>query len=138
VSESVETHGLLIEFGKYKGQRWTRLPLHYLKWLANDAQGEPNRLAKLELDRRGVILEEIKLELSAHSIDRASQNCRKEWHTTKREGEGLYSWLLRVASEVMVEGQEVAYGNGLKFIYQWGEYFPVLKTVMPHAEPTVQ
>lgn len=32
----VDTHNKVIVFGKHKGERWTRLPISYLKWIMNE------------------------------------------------------------------------------------------------------
>jgi hypothetical protein len=46
------THNLQIEFGKHKGERWTRLPIGYLRWLIN-VDSEVADIARAELERRG-------------------------------------------------------------------------------------
>lgn len=134
-----ETQNVTIPFGKHKGTLVTRLPLSYLRWLANEVKmdEEWKTLAKAELERRGTALPT--LELSGHAIDRASLRCRKTWHETRGEEEGLYSWLMRVAGEALATPQTGEDGTGavkhrhlgIQFVFQQGEEFPVLKTVMP-------
>ena len=41
-----------VDFGKYKGRRWSRVPLVYLNWLVNNTTGEYERRAILEIERR--------------------------------------------------------------------------------------
>ena len=139
----IDTHGLIVDFGKHRGERWTRVPVSYLRWLANTAglNGGNADIAKAELKRRGSTLPTI--ELSGHAIDRASTSCRRIWHeTAKDENEGLYSWLVRIAQKALDSTEdglqdhgepgdfEVKY-LGLKLVFSMGEYYPILKTVHP-------
>jgi hypothetical protein len=49
----VDTHNQTIEFGKHKGERWTRIPLGYLKWILNEMtpDSQPYHFAESELNR---------------------------------------------------------------------------------------
>ena len=60
-----------IEFGKYKGQRVTRLPVDYLEWLINEGAAYAP-ICQAELKRRGVTPGHKQVEVSNHAIDRAS------------------------------------------------------------------
>lgn len=130
--ETVNTHGVLMEFGKHTGERITRVPLSYLKWMANTSTNEKWRgLAKAELERRGSSLPSI--ELSAHAIDNASLRALDLWHRFSNTGEGLHSWLQRMVLEALEkgersEGDRIAY-RGMILVIVEGEEFPVLKTV---------
>ena len=123
----LDTHNKVIEFGKFRGERWTRLPVSYLRWLANEAtEKEIKEMAESELARRGTTIPHT-VELSGHSIDRCSQITRA-W-----ERDGVHSWLQRRAEEALLtagERQEVVFYKGLKFIFCYGEFYPTLKTVM--------
>lgn len=127
MSEEAITHNLIIEFGKHKGERWTRLPVSYLRWLVNEASGEAKDLAEIELKRRGTTVPAT-VELSGHAIDRASQITRV-W-----ERQGVYSWLQQRAEEALKtateEKQVEIVFKGLKFVFSYGEYYPILKTVI--------
>lgn len=139
-TDKIDTHHLTIEFGRYKGELWTRVPFNYLKWLANelDPSNRNKAIALAEIERRGTSLENQEMELSGHALDRASLRCRKVWHETAEEGEGLYSWLMRIATAAyqeatdQVDGSKVAKCLGLKLVFKVGDYYPVLKTVMPY------
>ena len=128
----IDTHNLFVEFGKHKGTRWTQLPVSYLKWLANQ-QGENAQIAQAELDRRGTQTPD--LDVSGHAIDRASLSCRKRWHESAHDGEGIHAWLCRLAAEALAANERDAKGRylyeGMKFCFQEGSQYPVLKTVMP-------
>lgn len=132
--EEQDTHGQLVTFGKHKGERWTRIPVSYLKWLSNDSEMWRG-MALSELKRRGTTLE-WKVEVSGHALDRASLNCRKIWHQTSEEGEGLHAWLIRTATEALDArgNQDLVRWKGLKLVFSFGEYYPVLKTVMPYKD----
>ena len=132
--EEQNTHGQLVTFGKYKGERWTRIPVSYLKWLANESDMWRG-MAMSELKRRGTTLE-WKIEVSGHALDRASLNCRRIWHQTSEEGEGIHAWLARTATEALDArgNKELVRWKGLKLIFTFGEYYPILKTVMPYKE----
>ena len=129
--ENINTHNVIVDFGKHKGEPWTRIPKSYLQWLVNeksDIRGaEKNKqYAMAELERRGTKVSH-KLELSAHAIDRASQ-ITNEW-----KDEGLYTWLERMATEALEtieENKEEVYYKGYKFAFIFGEYYPSLVTII--------
>ncbi len=133
MTDEINTHNMVVDFGKHKGELWTRLPISYLKWLVNETDNY-KELAQAELDRRGVILEP-EMELSGHAIDRASIYCLGWWeHSRLSKNEGIHAWLYRVASEALEKGEKEdgkVYYNGLKFIFKFGAVFPILKTIMP-------
>lgn len=130
----MNTHGLKIDFGKHKGQLWTRVPVGYLRWLVNvkdPLTPEAIEIANAELDRRGSKIPTI--EISGHAIDRASLRCRKIWHEDRTKDEGLHSWLVRVSKEALERGEraeEKIKHKGMKFVFEHGEYYPSLKTIM--------
>ena len=121
----METHNLIINFGKHRGERWTRLPVSYLKWLMNETEGPMQRLAEAELKRRGTTTP-TDLELSGHAIDRASQI------TNKWKEKGVNSWLIEIANEALIEanGEEDVWHKGFKFVFSYGAYYPILKTII--------
>ncbi len=51
----LDTHHKVLDFGRHAGELWTRVPISYLKWLANELQdSNPNKaMALAELERRG-------------------------------------------------------------------------------------
>jgi hypothetical protein len=128
---STNTHGVTINFGKHKGELFTRLPVSYLRWMINE-NAPMVEFAKAEFERRGDTMP--KVELSGHAIDNASLRVRKIWHETRGEDEGLYSWLMRMTLEAMQHGEKLESGKikyrGMKFVIAQGEEFPSLKTIM--------
>lgn len=121
-----DTHNKFIDFGKYNGERWTRLPVSYLKWLANEGKDRFVReMAESELNRRGTTVPG-EVELSGHAIDRASQ-MTDEWKV-----QGVHSWLTVMANEAAAEiiDDDVVIYKGYKFVFMLGHHFPILKTVM--------
>jgi hypothetical protein len=129
------THDVMMEFGKHKGERLTRVPLSYVKWMMNEVKMSDRwkGLAKAEFKRRGA--PDITVELSGHAIDNASLRVRKIWHETARDKEeGLYTWLQRMTLEALEKGERLESGKikylGMKFVIEQGEEFPVLKTIM--------
>ena len=134
----INTHNLRVDFGKHKGELWTRVPVSYLKWLSNqperNAADISHDIARAELKRRGTVTPTI--EVSGHAIDRASLNCRKIWHQTALdENEGLHAWLCRMAAAALAAKDETKSGKyhhcGMLFAFEFGECYPTLKTVMP-------
>jgi hypothetical protein len=126
---------MIVDFGKYQGQRWTRIPLSYLRWLVNE-RTQYSEIAKAELDRRGSsVMIDKSVELSAHAIDKASLRLRKIWHETAiDDNEGIYTWLERISGEAykcIQEGETDVIYSRIKFAFMVGEVYPVLKTVMP-------
>jgi len=138
----MNTHNLIINFGKHKGERWTRVPKNYLVWLVNQPEvvtGMENNkvIAQAELDRRGTVIDS-EVEISSHAVDRASLKFRHIWHQTALKNEGIYTWLSRISNEVIkntstpfVQGRpDRGTYLGITFIFKWGKYYPILKTVI--------
>jgi L-arabinose isomerase len=131
MSDKIDTtHHLICEFGRHKGERWTRIPLSYLKWLANEgSQHAPIALA--EIKRRGIALTQD-VEISGHAIDRASQELIGKWMETRVGNEGIHAWLCRLATAARerreIDGKHSH--EGMKFVFVEGEIYPTLKTVM--------
>jgi hypothetical protein len=132
----VNTHDLIIDFGKHKGERWTRVPVNYLKWILNEPGmvEEKKAIAKAEMERRGSFTPD--LEVSGHAIDRASLMLRKTWHETAlSKEEGLHAWLCRMSQEALENGEKLESGKirymGMKFAFKQDGCWPVLKTVSP-------
>lgn len=121
----IDTHNKFIDFGKHKGERWTRLSVGYLRWMANEFTGFPKMMAESELTRRGTSIPS-EVELSGHAIDRASQ-ITDEWKEM-----GVHSWLSKIAGEAIeqVLDDEVVLYKGYKFVFKIGNHFPILKTIM--------
>ena len=121
------TNNLKLNFGKYKGERWTRIPISYLRWLINEKNMSEDilELAESELARRGTILEK-ELELSSHAINRAS-TITGVWKT-----QGVYNWLYKISKKALkiANGKEIVLFNGFKFCFKYGEYYPILKTII--------
>jgi hypothetical protein len=135
MSDQPNPHGVVLTFGKHNGELLTRAPIGYVRWLTNQPTLDPKwrDLAKAEFERRGDTYP--KVELSGHAIDNASLRVRKIWHETcLNADEGLYSWLQRVSLEALDHGEKLESGKirhlGIKFVFEQGEEFPVLKTVM--------
>lgn len=121
--------------GRHNGELLTRVPVSYVKWLANTPSHREHALAKAELARRGTVTPS--LEVSGHAIDRASLTCRKTWHQTALSPEeGLHAWLCRMAAEALEKGLILESGKigymGMKFAFERDGCWPVLKTVMPY------
>ena len=134
----INTHNMIVEFGKHRGELWTRVPREYLTWLVNQPDVivgmEDNKdIAQAELERRGTKVSS-EVERSKHAIDKASLRARKVWHETAiDENEGLYTWLSRIANEAVskTEGKPERINHlGLTLIFKWGNIYPVLKTVI--------
>ena len=134
---AVNTHNEVLDFGRHKGERWTRVPLSYLKWIMNEmgADREAYKFAEAELERRGDTMPS-EVEISSHAIDKASLRVRRAWHEDRGQDEGLYSWLVRISTEALSEKNQENEQNerinykGCKLIFTYGNFFPTLKTVM--------
>ena len=140
----IDTNNLIIDFGKYKGQLWTRVPVSYLQWLLNQKDDNikykkqfdyDKKIAKSELNRRGTNLQHD-VEITPHAVDKASLRVRKIWHQTCNENEGIYTWLSRIAGQAITEKgkNEIIRYLGIKFIFKIGNNYPILKTVIPLKE----
>lgn len=128
-----ETHGVLMEFGKHQGERITRVPVSYLRWMVNEGTPQAD-LAAAELMRRGTVFPEI--DISGHAIDRASIRFLKQWEATRQKDEGLHAWLVRMATAAIRheagtrENDRMNYSHqGITFCFKAGLRWPVLLTV---------
>ena len=131
MTTQLRTHNIVVDFGKHQGTLLTRVPVSYLKWMANEVKkGQWKELAKAELERRGSTLPEI--ELSRHAIDRASLRVREIWQETTLPDEGLASWLERMCLEALqttpIKPDTYAI-HGMNLVIEQGDEFPTLKTV---------
>lgn len=126
----INTHNMVVDFGKHKGALYTRLPVGYLTWMVNERHSRAD-IAAAELKRRGTTLPD--LDISAHAIDRASLHCRKIWHENRGDDEGLHAWLHRMAVEALkTEPDEKGryHHLGIRWCFELDSVWPVLKTVM--------
>jgi len=122
----------IVNFGKHKGERWTRIPISYLRWLIDvDSQYAP--IAKKELARRGTILEH-EIILTSHAIDRFYLRYFKAGIKRKDIviSGGIYSYLYKLANEALklANGVEEVKYKKLKFIFRYGKLDTALVTVM--------
>lgn len=134
---ALNTHGYVMSVGRHKGELMTRVPVSYLKWLANTPQHREHELAKAEMARRGTVTPT--LEVSGHAIDSASLRLRRTWHeTASSPSEGLHAWLVRNAQlawdtgrrSVPRDSAQVIEHDGIRFVFEIDGVWPVLKTVM--------
>lgn len=142
----MNTHDLLVDFGKHRGERWTRIPVSYLRWLVNQnstgISGSEQRkaIAIAELKRRGISAEDRFVEISGHAIDSASLRVRKLWHEDRSQDEGIHAWLCRVCAEALglneIDGEGRIHHKGMRLVFETGELYPILKTVMRAEQST--
>jgi len=124
---------MVVDFGKHKGQLYTRIPVSYLRWMVNSGHSRAD-IARAELERRGVKPEDRFIEISGHAIDRASLRVRKIWHETRGADERLHAWLVRMCEEALAEhapdDEGVIVHRGMKLVFEPGTLYPTLKTVV--------
>ncbi len=128
-----------IDFGKYAGTAWTRVPVSYLRWMVNS--GHPQaRQAEVEIKRRGTVLPTM--EITGHAIDRVSSLFINKWRVTRYPDEGLHTWLHRTAETALKANRRDDAGRviheDMLFAFAEEDQWPVLKTVMrnPKFTPT--
>lgn len=124
-----------VDFGKYKGMPWTRVPISYLKWLVNEKTQYAEK-AMDEIKRRGTEAKSD-IEISNHAIDRVSLRCLDTWRGDAKNGEGLYTWLNRVVSEAIQDdgkkSSRIVY-KGMVLIIAYGDLYPTLLTIYNSGE----
>jgi uncharacterized protein (DUF3820 family) len=129
-AQAPNTHDWIMPFGKHKGERITRVPVSYLKFMVRERTPHAD-YAQAELDRRGTVTPDI--EITGHAIDSASLRIRKTWHESRGQDEGLHAWLVRMASKALVKGEQrgekIAFG-GVLWVFEKDGEWPILKTVM--------
>lgn len=128
-----DTHGQIMPTGKHQGERFTRIPVGYLRWMVR-SQHHLAETALAELKRRGTSLPDV--EVTAHALDRASLYCLEVWQQDCYEGEGLHTWLARIAKESLSQGLpdgEKLLHKGMKLVIATEGTWPVLVTVMPNG-----
>lgn len=106
-------HRVRMSFGKHVGILVTRIPHDYLTWAIgrNVRTTIPTGVgpvpfcvvARAEISRRGH--REQNVSVSAHAVDRASFRCLEAWQRTRKEKEGLMSWLQRMTLEAIAHGE---------------------------------
>jgi hypothetical protein len=132
MANPINTHDFIMPIGTHRGERITRVPLGYLRWMVNErTQLAP--YAQAELERRGSA-ELPKIEVTTHALDRASYFLMELWATDRRKNEGFASWLTRMATEALGapidnEGRHLYMGR--KWVFEKEKVWPVLKTVTP-------
>lgn len=141
----MNTHDAIMPFGKYEGQRVTRVPVSYLRWAVSngaetivetkDGKFPFKDVAKAEIERRGERNQNI--EVSHHAIDRASLYFLPKFRLEHGHMEGLASWITRLAWEAwkdrkpgdrQIDGTWKIESHGIKFIIE-EMVVPVVKTV---------
>ena len=128
-----------IEHGKHRGQLWTRLPLAYVRFLANSSHGTQQAIALAELERRGVDPRNDGhgIEVTMHAIDRASQKLLHIWDERRKGDEGLATWLARSSLDALQKG-EFRNGRyefeGVRYVIKEGYLEPVLASIYPLDE----
>ena len=135
----MNTHDLIIDFGKHKGERWTRIPIDYLNWIINtteDSENKTRKIAESEVNRRGSFIPT--LDISPHAINKASLRCMDIWERTRKENEGLHAWLHRMAEEALLlapglKAERIIYNN-MRLVFNYGSCYPALKTIMKVKE----
>lgn len=132
---AIDTHGLRLDFGKFKGERYTRVPIAYLRWMVNTPVAAAD-VARAELERRGVPLRDRPVDISGHAIDSASLRLLSQWRKLRNgKNEGLHAWLYRFAAEALNDAEPDKKGridrDGVRLVFEPGELFPTLKTCMP-------
>lgn len=103
---------------------------------------EKRRCAECERFRKRIHYEDAhwpEVDLTAHAIDRASLYCRDKWHEERvKNGLGIHSWLVKVATEALAKGEKKEDGKivwkGMKFAFQTETRWPILLTVRPDKE----
>jgi hypothetical protein len=133
MEEKINTHGMIVDFGRYKGKLYTRIPVSYLKWMVHSCHHHSD-VARSEMERRGTVTPTI--EISGHAIDSASLRFGKLWReTAKNDNEGLHAWLVRMCEEALTQSkineEGIVYYGTMKLVFEPGEW-PVLKTVTPY------
>ena len=142
---STDPRGVRVDFGKYSGKLFTRVPVRYLRWMVANDIGQ-SEYAEAELKRRGSILPTVKM--TGHAINQASLDLlRKFWRGPDiiirgRDNEGIYSWLVRISENALAKGTKkednsqdstIYYYRGLKLVFELNRAMPVLKTIMPRT-----
>lgn len=127
---TINTHNVICEFGKHKGELYTRLPVNYLKWMMNNDTRDAD-IAKAELERRGTVTPDM--DISGHAIDRASLHCMDLYRKSCKDDEGINAWLIRMATEAIKKkpnDKNHHIHNSIKFCFEKEGVWPVLKTVI--------
>lgn len=124
-----------IGFGRYSGTPWTRLPISYLRKLANSGYGSGQAQARLELERRGLSVEDEDIEITLHAVDRASLKLIGRWKKEARGELGFASWIKKGAQEAIRQGQFVGNNryvyNGVVYVVVSGHIVPSVVSVYP-------
>lgn len=130
----MNTHNLICDFGKHKGELYTRLPVSYLFWMVNSNHSKKD-IAQAELDRRGSVLPDM--DISGHATDRASLYCWDIYRKTRKKNQGIHAWLIKNGHEALKlspnqKGRREY--NGMLFCFDTSGIWPILKTIIRKKE----
>ena len=72
-----------------------------------------------------------KVRITNHALDRASQRLLHRWEAERYPGEGLYSWLWRLANQVgqNITSDAVIWYRGIRFAFRKRGKKVILATV---------
>lgn len=135
----METYEVRFPFGgKNHGKKFTEIPQRDLRRYAG-RKTKWGHLAQRELDRRGTNYVDDPVELSYHSIDRASQICLDLFVNRPDKSVGLKTWLVKLAADALA-WKNVDNGGrychmGLKFYFDFRPQTPVLVTIVDNRDP---
>lgn len=130
----IDTHNMVVDFGRHFGERYTRVLISYLRWMVNEPHPKAE-IAMAELDRRGVPLVQDPVEISGHAVDSASMRVWKIWRKTRKSPKiGLHAWLIDTVVDALATGEPSEDGrisyNGMILVLTRGELWWTLKTIM--------
>lgn len=115
--------------GVWEGTSITRVPAAHLRWIVR-TEHQLAGWAKEELARRGTVVPDV--DITAHAIDRVSTKALDIYRRECREGEGLHSWIARMANAALatapIEKDHYLHA-GIEWIFDDSGALPVLMTV---------
>lgn len=120
--------GPFVDFGKHIGAPYCKVPRQYLEWMINAGH---NRIAyaREELRRRNVN-PRFNVVASPSAIDVASLQLHDLFENTRKNFEGLYTWLCRIVADGMAL-KDVGEERGTVEIEYDGNRF----IMIPHVDP---
>ncbi len=132
------THHETITYGKHVGERFTRLPISYLRWMVKE-KARQHELAEAELNRRNIPLVDSGINISGHAIDTASLRLWAEYRHNHKPNEGLHAWLLRITGEAIARrggpAEYVEWKRGVTLVLDIHPLEIVVKTCMIKDKP---
>lgn len=119
--------------GKHHGEAYSKVPKKYLEWMLN-ANHKKSEFARIELEARNVVPHR-NIRVSANAVDQASLQLMTLFENTRKNFEGLHTWLCRIMQDALALRADVI-ENGVTQVEYEGCTFNLIPYYEEREHPT--